>query len=131
MKIDTLGAAAVFIGGGLGAITRWILAGLVQEKAPDATFPWGTLTVNLAGSLLLGFAMGAAILHGALTRTERLLIATGYAGALTTFSTLAYETFMLIKENLPWQALLNIIVSLLGGIAMIYIGYTVAGLVYK
>ncbi len=131
MKIDAIGAAAVFIGGGLGALTRWILAGIVQEKAPYPTFPWGTLTVNLAGSFLLGFAMGAAILHGALTRTERLLVATGYAGALTTFSTLAYETLMLMKENLISQALLNIIASLLGGIAMVYLGYMVAGLVYR
>ncbi len=131
MRIDASSAAVVFVGGGLGAVTRWILAGLVQERTSNVTFPWGTFVVNLVGSLILGFAMGATILHGVLTRTERLLVATGYAGGLTTFSTLSYETFMLIKEGLLEQALMNIILSLLGGLLMIYVGYTVAGLVYR
>ncbi|MEB3844399.1 MAG: fluoride efflux transporter CrcB [Desulfurococcales archaeon] len=120
--------AAVMIGGALGATARWKLAEAVQKHA-GVFYPWGTLTVNLLGSLLLGFIMGAAVNYGVFTRWERLLLATGFAGAFTTFSTFMYESLVLLVRE-PLYAAANIIVSILLGLVMVYIGTIMAGVVY-
>ncbi len=123
-----LDVAAVAIGGALGAVSRWLLARIVQD---GHEFPVGTLAVNLLGSLLLGFVMGAASLYGAFTRWQRLLIATGFAGAFTTFSTFMYESFMYILEWSIGDALLYIGTSIALGLLMIYAGYSLSALVYR
>jgi CrcB protein len=87
--------------------------------------------VNSAGSFLLGFVMGASILHGAFTRDERLFLATGFAGAFTTFSTFMYESLMLVREASARLAAANLAASIIAGLAMVYAGYVVAGLAYR
>ncbi|MCE4599939.1 MAG: fluoride efflux transporter CrcB [Desulfurococcales archaeon] len=130
MRVDLDGLLLVFTGGGLGALARWITSEWVQERVSGSLFPWGTLAVNVAGSFLLGFIMGAALLHGAFTRDERLFAATGFAGAFTTFSTFMYETLVLLGEVSPTLALANLAVSIIFGLTAAYVGYVVAGLVY-
>jgi CrcB protein len=126
-SMDTL---LVFAGGGTGALFRWWLSSEVQNISKNFLFPYGTLTVNLIGSFILGFVMGATLLYGVFTRGQRLFLATGFAGAFTTFSTFEYETFRLIIDA-PRLALLYSIVSILLGLLMVYLGYAVAGIVYK
>ena len=123
-----LDVAAVAIGGALGAVSRWLLARIAQN---GYEFPVGTLAVNLLGSLLLGFVMGAASLYGAFTRWQRLLIATGFAGTFTTFSTFMYESFMYILEWSIGEALLYIGTSIALGLLMIYTGYSLSAMVYR
>jgi len=123
-----LDVAAVATGGALGAVARWLIARLVQN---GYEFPVGTLAVNLLGSLLLGFVMGAASLYGAFTRWQRLLVATGFAGAFTTFSTFMYESFMYLLEWSIGEALLYIGVSIALGLLMIYTGYSLSVMVYR
>ncbi len=118
----------VFAGGGLGALARWWLSSVVQ-KYTTPFFPWGTLAVNLLGSLLLGFIMGASRLYGVFTREQRLLLATGFAGGFTTFSTFSYETFMLLAES-PLYGLTNIALNVLGGLAAVYLGIVAARVIY-
>lgn len=120
--------AAVMIGGALGATARWRLAGVVQRHA-GVFFPWGTLVVNLLGSFLLGFVMGATVNYGVFARWERLLLATGFAGAFTTFSTFAYESLVLAVRE-PIYAVTNVVVNILLGLAMVYLGAVIAGVVY-
>ena len=117
----------MFVGGGIGAVARWLISAKVQKYA--MLFPLGTLAVNLLGSFLLGFIMAVYRYHGVFTREQLLLLATGFCGALTTFSTFAYETFMLLRDA-PLYGVLNIIVSLIGGLLAVYIGYITAGVVY-
>ena len=81
----------VAVGGAFGAVLRWILA-----PSPDAEgVPWGTLGVNLLGSLLLG-VMTVLLAEAILTREQALALGTGLLGAFTTMSTFSVETAMLI-----------------------------------
>jgi len=117
-------ALFVAAGGAVGAVARWLLSGYVQ-RATDPFFPWGTLVVNVLGSLFLGFVATAA-LQGFFTRSQRLLLATGFAGGFTTFSTFSYETYMLIAEYSPLYALANIAANVMLGLAAVYLGHVLA-----
>lgn len=106
-------------GGGLGAVLRYLLQGLIQSRA--GVFPLGTLIVNITGCLVIGFLM--ALFTGPyLIREEyRLGIITGVLGGYTTFSTFGWETMQLIEQKQWGMALLyvglSVIVGLLATIA--------------
>ncbi len=119
----------VLIGGGVGAIARWLLSLFVQEKI-GSVFPLGTLLVNVLGSLLLGFVMGASLFYGGFSHEERLFLATGFAGGFTTFSTFSYETLSLLEtEHL--LALIYVGANLLGGLIAVWGGMVIAKLLYR
>ncbi|MFQ5690583.1 MAG: fluoride efflux transporter CrcB [Gemmatimonadota bacterium] len=85
------------LGGGIGAVARFGLAGWIQAHAGE-TFPWGTLVVNGLGSLLLGFAV--VYLTGTAVSPEfRRFIAIGVLGGFTTFSTFGYETAAFLRNG--------------------------------
>ncbi|MCE4609714.1 MAG: fluoride efflux transporter CrcB [Desulfurococcales archaeon] len=130
VKISGFSLAFVFVGGGLGALSRWLLSDYIQSRLGFTGFPVGTLMVNVLGSFIIGFIMGASILYGAFTREQRLFLATGYAGSFTTFSTFEYENFRLLQSSSS-LALINIMLSIILGLMFLYLGYAVAGLVYK
>lgn len=110
------GWAAFVAAGAGGAVARYMLDLAVGTRT-KGVFPWGTLTINLTGSLLLGVITGLALHHG-LPRTTRIVIGTGFCGAFTTFSTFTYETVRLIEEGDVVEALANVGLTLLvGGIA--------------
>lgn len=101
-------AALVFVGAGLGGVARYALGGWVQT-ASGASFPWGTLFVNVSGSLLL------TLLVGALERTPaspewRLFLGIGVLGGYTTFSTFSYETVRLMQDG-DWQRVFSYVGS--------------------
>ena len=105
----------VVIGGAVGAPLRYLTDLLVQSRH-DTVFPWGTLTVNVAGSAILGSVLGAAS-AGHLSPDLVALLGTGLCGALTTFSTFGFETVRLLQEGSTVAAGLNVAVSLLAGFA--------------
>jgi fluoride exporter len=113
-------SAAVALGigllGGVGAVARLLLDGLVSERA-GAAFPWGTLVVNTSGSLALGIVAGAA-LDGDAYR----LAGTGVLGAYTTFSTWMLESQRLAEEGRGRLAALNVAAGLAVGLAAVWIG---------
>ena len=98
----------VFIGGGLGAFARYVVAGWVQESSGNS-FPWGTMTVNVIGSLLIGLAMSLSSRTLWMTPQVRLVLATGFLGGFTTFSTFSYETLSLIQDGEMAFASFNIV----------------------
>ena len=102
--------------GGMGAIARFLLDGAVSERRGGA-FPWGTLAVNASGSFLLGLAAGAALSDDA-----HRLVATGLIGAYTTFSTWMLESHRLGEDGRLRLGVLNVLVSLLVGIAAAWLG---------
>jgi len=124
-----LDLVVVFAGGGLGAVARWVLSDFVQRWSRLTLFPVGTLSVNILGSFILGFVMGAVVIHGVFSHTERLLVATGFAGGFTTFSTFMYESVRLLAND-PYLGLADLFGSILLGLASVYLGYIVAGVVY-
>ena len=110
----------VALGAAVGAPLRYVTDRLVQRKT-GSRFPLGTLTVNVAGSLLLGFLIG-------LPADARLvaLLGTGFCGALTTYSTFGLETVTLAREGARRHAVLNVVVSVLAGLAAAYLGGAIA-----
>jgi CrcB protein len=107
-------ALLVVAGAVVGAPLRYLVDQFVQARH-GSPFPWGTLVVNAAGSLLLG-AVAAAVAGGAPSWWGTLL-GTGFCGALTTFSTFGLETVRLLEEGALRVAVLNTGVSLLVGMA--------------
>ena len=110
----------VAVGGAAGAMGRYGV-GLWARARFGPEFPWGTFIVNVAGSLVLGFLMGLA-LSGRLDRNLRAMLATGFCGAFTTFSTFSFETLGLLREGYVMRAVANLGVSLALGLAAATLG---------
>ena len=87
----------VFIGGGFGSVLRYIISRYLNN--PASSFPLGTFTANILGSLLIGIVIGLAAKNNTLTQNQTLLLATGFCGGFTTFSTFAYENHVLFKSG--------------------------------
>jgi CrcB protein len=87
----------VFIGGGFGSVLRYIISRYLNN--PESNFPLGTFTANILGSLLIGIIIGFAAKNNTLTQNQTLLLATGFCGGFTTFSTFAYENHVLFKSG--------------------------------
>jgi fluoride exporter len=115
----------VMLGGAIGAPTRFLLDRTVQSRH-DSVFPWGTLCVNLIGSLILGVLAGAATAHDGALWT---VLGTGFCGALTTYSTFGYETVRLLETGARAIAVLNVAVSVVAGIAVAALGFVAGGAV--
>jgi CrcB protein len=110
---------AVLLGGGTGAVSRYLLSRFISEYS-TAPIPLGTLAVNLIGSFLIGFffqAFKESTTHPAI----RLLVTTGFLGGFTTFSTYALETIHLAEEREVGYTLLNLALhNVLGLLAVIF-----------
>ena len=119
----------IALGGGAGAVARYLLSGWVQHRT-GSFFPWGTFAVNLAGCLLLGLLMG--LVQGrplAISPAARNFLAIGILGAFTTFSTFSYETAALVADGEWSAAILNAAGQLILGLAAVFAGLTLARLV--
>jgi CrcB protein len=115
--------AVLIVGGALGAPARYFVDGWVEPRI-DSVFPWGTLVVNVTGSLLLGVITGLALYHG-LGDVPRAAIATGFCGAYTTFSTFSYETVQLIETGEHGRAVANALGSVAAGLLAAGLGLAV------
>lgn len=110
----------------VGAPLRYVVDGAVQDRVSGA-FPWGTLVVNVSGSLLFGFVTGLALYH-AFPETPRVVLGTGFCGAYTTFSTFGFETVRLLEEGATVDALRNALGTLVAGGAAAAAGLALAAL---
>jgi fluoride exporter len=111
----TLGLFLVVAAGGIvGAPSRYLLDQFVTGRTSSG-LPWGTLAINLSGSLLLGFLTGLA-LAGHLPPTAKALLGTGFCGAYTTFSTFTFETVRLMENGRFLSAAGNVLVSVAVGL---------------
>lgn len=93
-------------GGGVGALTRYAVEGVVAPRFPGP-FPLSTLVVNVSGSAALGVVAAVWGLQG----PAAALAASGFLGAYTTFSTFTYETVRLLEDGAWGHALLNLLLS--------------------
>jgi fluoride exporter len=117
----------VMLGGSLGAAGRYSIS-VLAAKAWGTQFPWGTLMANLTGCFLIGLIFALADRVRLLTPDMRLLLITGFLGALTTFSSFSLETVNAGNAGLTLQPLMNILVNNLGGFALTFIGLWLGGL---
>lgn len=107
----------VFAGGGLGAVSRFLLTTALAGKLGN--FPLGTLAANFFGSLLMGLIVG--ILAGRF-ESVRLFVAVGFLGGFTTFSSFSAETIALINGGQIFAAILNVVVSVAASLAACAVG---------
>jgi fluoride exporter len=114
----------VALGAAVGAPLRYLTDRGIQARHGSA-FPWGTLTVNVAGSLLLGLLIGLPV-GPALAA----LLGTGFCGALTTYSTFSYETLRLTRGGRPGTAVANVVISILAGLGAAYLGILLAAAIH-
>ncbi len=110
---------AVALGGAAGSVARYAVQGAFRAWLGTA-FPWGTLAVNLLGSLLIGLCAAAAERSWPWLRPWAM---TGFLGGFTTFSAFSFENVHLIRNGQGLAFTLNIIVSMIGGAALAWAGY--------
>jgi len=112
----------VALGAAVGAPARYLTDRLVQSRH-DSVMPWGTVSVNVIGSLILGGLAGAGT---TVSPALLALLGTGFCGALTTYSTFSFETWRLIEEEDYGAAVANVVVSVAVAMAAVVLGYTVS-----
>lgn len=110
----------VFIGGGLGSVLRFLIGKWLNST--DAGIPYGTFTANILGSLLIGFILGMSFKNETLTQNQTLLLATGFCGGFTTFSTFAYENHIFLKSGDFTSFALYTIASFIVGFFAVFAG---------
>ncbi|MGZ1490930.1 fluoride efflux transporter CrcB [Brevibacterium sediminis] len=117
---------ALAAAGGLGASSRMLIDGLIKSRMSTA-LPWGTIIINVTGSLVLGLLTGLA---GAnlLPEAWHLVLGTGFLGGYTTFSTASFETVRLLQERRWVAGLVNGLGTLVFATAAAAIGMWLGGL---
>jgi CrcB protein len=118
---------AIGLGGCLGALARHGLNELIHRRFPH--FPWATLTANLVGCLLIGIVMALELDKRYNSEIGISLIAIGFLGSLTTFSTFSLQTLELIQENRFEAAGANVLVNVGVGLTAVWMGMKLARLV--
>ncbi len=105
---------SLITGGIAGTAARYVVSGAVYRFL-GASFPYGTLVVNLIGCFVVGFLAAVSEEKFLLTQNARLLLMAGFCGAFTTFSTWMLETSHLMKDGQMWLAFWNLAGSVVAG----------------
>jgi CrcB protein len=111
------------VGGFAGSVGRYLLSRLVELRV-FTSFPLGTFAVNIIGCFIIGLLYGLTI-KGTATPEMRFLLATGFCGGFTTFSSFSMESLTLLQDGQLWFAFLYIAGSLLAGLAAVWIGFLI------
>lgn len=117
------------LGGCTGAILRYLVAGGVHALAKTTSFPVGTMTVNVAGCLMIGIGGGLMESRQLFSPEWRAFLFVGILGSFTTFSTLGLETFNLAKDGQWLASFGNVGVSLVLGLAAVFAGHMFSRLI--
>jgi CrcB protein len=114
----------VALGGAVGAAARYVIDGWISDRT-GATFPWGTLAINLSGSLILGVLFALTLERDVIPASARGPLMIGFVGAYTTFSTLMLESWRLWEDGSVGLALGNLVGSSVLGIVAVVLGLTI------
>ena len=116
---------AVAVGAAAGGVARYCVSSVAQQRL-GVTFPWGTLLINVSGSLLLGFFLRYALAAPAASVELRALLTTGFCGGYTTFSTYSFETAALLEEGQYGRAGAYAVGSVVLALLATFIGFVLA-----
>jgi len=117
--------AMIAVCGGLGCLGRYFISGWVYDLLGDG-FPWGTLAVNLLGSLVIGLAMEFGLHSTLIPAGLRVGLTVGFMGGLTTFSTFSYETLRLLQTGEILFACLNTVGNVIFCLLFAWTGMVIA-----
>ena len=120
-----LSLLAIAIGGGMGAVTRFVVSREMGNWL-GSYLPYGTLTVNVVGSLALGWFASVFLDRPEISTALKLGLTVGFLGAFTTFSTFSYESVQLLLNGAVWRALFNVALNAAACIGMCYVGMQMA-----
>ena len=117
----------IYIGlaGGAGTLLRYWISESIAKRFGE-TFPTGTLVVNLLGCLVIGLLFYLMFDRYLVNPTVRTVVLIGFLGGFTTFSSFGLQTFTLLRDGEMGLALLNMGVSNVGGLLLVWVGYSVA-----
>ena len=118
-------------GGFIGAVLRYLVSSLAQTLSQSLAFPYGTLTVNTLGCFGIGFLSHLFAARAFIGPDLQAFLAVGILGGFTTFSAFGNETMNLIREGEAVLALVNIGAQLLLGLGAVWLGYTVAHVIWR
>ena len=114
----------IALAGGAGALARYGLGGVVQRWTGSG-FPWGTVVVNVVGCFVFGLIVTAGSERFGLSKDAQMIILVGFMGALTTFSTFAFESQQLMADSQWLWAFGNIALQVVVGVGMMIAGIAV------
>ena len=118
----------VGLGGFIGSVGRFVMAGLANRFSPALGFPLGTLTVNVIGCFLIGLIHGLAETRSLLGPDTRVFLFIGVLGGFTTYSTFGFESLTLLKDGAFLRATANILLHIFVGLAAVWAGDTLGRL---
>ena len=126
--MNELSYLVIAIGGGLGSVARFVISKEMENWLGNY-MPYGTLTVNVAGSFALGWFATEIIERSDLNSALRLGLIVGFLGAFTTFSTFSYESLQLILNGAFWRAIINVVLNACACIVMCFVGIQMAKII--
>ncbi|MCX8028770.1 MAG: fluoride efflux transporter CrcB [Brevinematales bacterium] len=127
MKLEYV--LAVFLGGGLGSVFRYILS-YYTNLTFNIVFPIGTLVVNSIGSFLIGF-LGYLFEIAIISSEIRVFLTIGVMGGFTTFSTFSLENFNLLRDGEIKLFLINVSLSVLLGVMFVIVGHSLGEIIFR
>ena len=124
--MSLMSCVIVMLGGGLGSLLRYVVS--VAALPVSRNLPWGTIGINIAGSLLIGL-FGSLALSGVrhnVADNLRLLLVVGFCGGFTTFSSFSLQTLALLRNGAPMRAANNVVLSVVLCTAAVAVGHAAA-----
>jgi CrcB protein len=115
------------LAGAMGALMRYVLGRFVAERA-GSPFPLGTLLINVSGAFLIGITF-AATSHHLISSSVQAILATGFLGGYTTFSTMSWEGVQLIRGGSPWTSMLYLAGTVALGLLAVVLGYSLGSVI--
>ncbi|MBI5712011.1 MAG: fluoride efflux transporter CrcB [Chloroflexi bacterium] len=124
-------ALLVGAGGFIGSVARYWLSSYVQQISKSVSFPYGTLTVNLLGCLVIGVLAQLADSRGVFTPEARAFVFIGILGGFTTFSSFGNETINLFRGSENLEGIANVIAHIVLGLGAVWLGRVMAAWIWK
>ncbi|MBI4632107.1 MAG: fluoride efflux transporter CrcB [Chloroflexi bacterium] len=124
-------ALLVGAGGFIGSVFRYWLSSYVQQISKSVSFPYGTLTVNLLGCLVIGVLAQLADSRGVFTPEARAFVFIGILGGFTTFSSFGNETINLFRGSENLEGIANVIAHIVLGLGAVWLGRVMVAWIWK